>query len=190
MALTRVNITGFGVLEPNGLTGYKSGKIKAQYLLNGTDFTSAAPAENGMWVLADGITESVKLPAVDSGNLYIVATEEARYNQFVQGLNSFALYGDYEAPKLVRLEPGDTYTSNTFSFVAGTDPGEYAAEAALMTALGNIATVPVYVVPAVNGAPRLTPTAGDAKVVGKVIKVYTLPNGDWGLKVEVIKNEA
>lgn len=194
MALTRLTIENYGVIEQNFLAAYKDGKIESQTLLSATDFTEAAPAENGMGVVVDAVAEEVVLPTDEaSGPIHLVATEEALYNQFKQGLNNFAHYGDNEAPKLPLLQMGDTFTTNTICFDIGEATEEFLNEAAALTALDGYATTPTYAVPSSLGAWRITQDGtitGAAKTLLEVIKVTTLPNGDYAVKLRVLKNNA
>jgi len=192
MALTRLEIENYGVLEPNFLAAYKDGKIESQTLLSTDDFTSTAPAENGMGVVVDRVAEEVTLPGDSTaGLIHLVATEEALYNQFEQGLNRFALYGTDEAPKLPLLQAGDRFTTNTVCFDLGDDTEEFADEAAAKVALAAYADTAVYAVPSANGSWRITQdgtTTGAAACLLKVIGVTTLPDGNYAVKLEVLKN--
>jgi len=191
MALIRLGIENYGVLELNKVAALKTGQIESQTLLSGRDFTSAAPAENGMGVVVDKVAGEVKLPTATSGPIYLVATVEARYNQFKQGLNTFNHYGDDEAPKLPLLNMGDTFTTNTVCFDIGSATEEFADEAAAKTALAAYADTAVYAIPSANGSWQITQdgtAVAAASALLKVIKVYTLPDGNYGLKLEVLRN--
>lgn len=194
MALTRLEIEKYGVVEPNFIAAYKDGKIESQTLLSDSDFTESAPAENGMGVVVDATSETVVLPTDEAtGMIYLVATEEALYNQFKQGLNEFSHYGDNEAPKLPLLQMGDKFTTNTICFDLGAVDEEFADEAAALTALDGYASTPTYAVPSALGAWRITQDStviDAAKTLLEVVKVTTLPNGDYAVKLKVLKNNA
>ena len=54
--------------------------------------------------------------------------------------------------------------------------------------MATLANTPLYVVadPAGDGAPKLTKTKPDAGTYGQVIKYYTVPNGQPGVKIEIL----
>ena len=69
------------------------------------------------------------------------------------------------------------------------DDSEYTTEDDLYKALAAYETAPVYVVPVVGSAvPKLTATKPAAGVTyGKVCKFYTVPNGERGVKYQIVK---
>ena len=60
------------------------------------------------------------------------------------------------------------------------------AEENMLATLAACATTPVYVVPVAGSPiPKLTATA-TAGTYGKVVKLYTIPNGGLGVKYEIV----
>ena len=98
------------------------------------------------------------------------------------GLKTFGrkIAGDY--PRVGIFSVGDTITSNCFELGTGV-----ASADALATALA--AKTPVYVVPtAGSSVPTLTTTAPSSNVptYAKVVKQYTMPNGEKGVQYQIV----
>ena len=87
--------------------------------------------------------------------------------------------GDY--PRVGILSVGDTITTNCLQH-------SFANNDALFAALEAYATTPVYVVPvAGDPVPMLTTTKPNSGAYGVVTKFYTIPNGDKGVKYQIVK---
>jgi hypothetical protein len=179
MAITRYGIAGYGMVEKNAVNSAKNGLILSQLPLDATEFLTVK-CENGMWLQYDMANEAVFLPAVTSKGLSLVATSEALYNQFEQGLENFYQIGG-QYPRLYPLGVNDRYTTNCFSF----DTASYADEAAVVAALGALDTE-VYVVPGISGVPTLADAVGSSVTYGKVVKYYTMPDGTEGIKIQIL----
>ena len=154
-------------------------------------FTAEAPCENGMWVVADKAAGTIKLPAAATDKpIGIVYTTEKEYDYMHYGLKTFGrkIAGDY--PRVGILGVGDTVTTNCFQY----DNSTYATITALETALAaaEAGTTPMYVVPGVSGtgvnkaAPALTTSKPSSGIYGKVVKYYTVPNGEKAIKYQII----
>lgn len=176
--MSRFPLEMFASLELNHVAFPKTGRVISQTPL-GEEFTAEAPCENGMWVsasVADGTVHSVEAATDAVG---IVYTAEKEYDMNHYGLKTFGrkIAGDY--PRVGILSVGDTVTTNCL------DLGEFSDVAAVETALTAGA---VYVVPVVGSAvPKLTATATTEGACGRVIKIYTVPNGEKGVKYEMIR---
>lgn len=174
--------TPYGCVEMNFATWARDGRVPSQLPLDDT-FTKQAPCENGFWLVYDELAKKVRKPAGATAlaeTVALVYSAEKDYGMIgQQGLGYFSQVGG-EYPRLGRPALGDKYTTNTFQY-AGT-----AAE--LETALSTYAGTPLYLIPSTTGAPELVAAAGlvGATTVAKVIKVYTVPNGNPGIKVEFI----
>lgn len=183
MALTMFKEGGYGVLEINHAEFRYDGSIISQTPL-GEEFTKDAPCENGMWLCADrskGYVGSVE--ALDEP-MGIVFTAEKEYDSFHYGLKNFGrkIAGDY--PRVGIFNVGDVFTTNCLQY----DTDEFTDMEALKEALKAAAETPVYVAPVVgSGVPKLTATKPEASVYGKVVKLYTIPNGEPGVKYTIVK---
>lgn len=189
MAMKRFPLEQYATVELNQVAFPKTGMVVSQTPL-AEEYTKDAPCENGMWVLADkanGVIKSVV--DVTDTPIGVVYTTEKEYDMYHYGLKTFGrkVAGDY--PRVGILGLGDTITSNCFQY----DDSEFedeedAAEAsALFEALRAADTTPVYVVPvAGSSVPKLTATKPEAGTYAKVTKFYTVPNGEPGVKYQVV----
>jgi len=171
--------TPYGVVEMNFATWTRNGRVPSQLPLS-NEFSKQAPCENGMWLVYDELAKEVRKPTAVTENMAIVYSSEKDYGMIGQrGLGYFSqVEGDY--PRMGRPSVGDKYTTNTI------DLGNYQDVAAVATAVNGGTTV--YVIPDTTGVPKLSSSdSATATLAGKVIKVYTVPNGDVGFKIEIIR---
>lgn len=197
MALARYTITKYGVIELNHVSWPETARVFGQLPLLAADFAGATPAkvaENGMWLVYDYAAGAVRLPDAVTEPVGVLYMSEKEYNKFDVGLNQYFLdsaTGFY--PRLGMPMVGDLYTTNTFCYDVGTGDGQFANNAAVVSALGgNLVSAPLYLIPSTDGAPRITNATGLAAATGvstvaQVVKYYTLPNGEPGIKVQFIK---
>ena len=200
MALKRFPLEQYATLELNQVAFPKTGMVVSQTPL-GEKFTTDASVtgaygvcENGMWVVADKSKGYLDAPAAATDKpMGIVYTAEKEYDNMHYGLKTFGrkIAGDY--PRVGILGLGDTVTTNCLQyddteFKAVTTTGsEKTSDEALFEALEAWETDPVYVV-AVAGSPipKLTATKPNSGIYGKVTKFYTVPNGERGVKYEIV----
>lgn len=181
--MKRFPLEMYASLELNQCKFPKIGNIISQTPL-GEEFTAEAPCENGMWVsamTANGVVKSVEDVTEPIG---IVYTTEKEYDAYHTGLKRFGrkVAGDY--PRVGIFSVGDKVTTNCLQY----DESEYASEEALFTALDACQTTPVYVVPVAGSpVPKLTATKPATGLVARVVKFYTVPNGERGVKYEIIR---
>ncbi len=184
MSAKRFPLEKYASLELNQVAFPKTGMVVSQIPLD-ESFTAAAPCENGMWVLADKAAGVIKAAAaVTNTPIGIVYTAEKEYDTYHAGLKEFYKVGG-EYPRVGILGLGDTVTTNCLQY----DDTEFATETALETALNAAATTPIYVILVANSAvPKLTKTLpnGYAGIYGKVVKYYTVPNGEKGVKYQIV----
>ena len=180
----------YATLELNQVAFPKTGMVVSQVPL-GTEFTLDAPCENGMWVVADKAAGSIKAPAAATDSpIGIVYTAEKEYDLMHYGLQTFGrkIAGDY--PRVGILGLGDTVTTNCLQY----NTTEFADEEALIDALKAIETTPLYVIPGVaadgtttsKAVPVLTKTKPNTGIYAKVVKFYTVPNGERGVKYQIV----
>ena len=200
MALTRFPLEQYASLELNQVAFPKTGMVVSQTPL-GADFTEQAPCENGMWVVADKAAGVIKAPAAATDKpIGIVYTAEKEYDIMHYGLKTFGrkIAGDY--PRVGILGIGDTVTTNCLQyddsvFQAVTTSGSEKTSAevldAYLSALDD--TNKAYVIiSAKNGAkagvPEIVKTLpnGYTGIYGRIVKYYTVPNGEKGVKYQII----
>ncbi len=194
--MKRFPLEQYASLELNQVSFSKTGMVVSQTPL-GTEFTAAAPCENGMWVLADKSLGVIGSAAkVTDTPIGIVYTAEKEYDDYHYGLKTFGrkIAGDY--PRVGIFSLGDTVTTNCLQyddeteFAAVTTSGsEKTSDEVLFDALKAYDTTPVYVIlVAGSPVPQLTNTLpnGYAGPVGKVTKFYTVPNGEKGVKYQIV----
>ena len=189
--MTRFPVEEYASLELNQVAFPKTGMVVSQTPL-GDAFTKDAPCENGMWVVADKAAGTIKpMAAATDKPVGIVYTTEKEYDMYHYGLKTFGrkIAGDY--PRVGILGVGDTVTTNCFQY----DSATYGTIAALETALkaAEAGTTPMYVVPGVSATaatakavPALTTTKPNSGIYGKVVKYYTVPNGEKAIKYQII----
>lgn len=183
MSMVRFPLEQYATLELNQVAFPKNGMVVSQTPL-GSEFTKDAPCENGMWVLADKSKGTIgSITDVSDTPVGIVYTAEKEYDNSHYGLKTFGrkVAGDY--PRVGIFSLGDTVTTNCLQY----DTTEYATKENLYTALEAYATTPVYVVPVAGSpVPKLTATKPTANIYGKVTKFYTVPNGEKGVKYQIV----
>ena len=202
MSMVRFPCEHYASLELNQVAFPKTGMVVSQTPL-GTKFADTGDnnygvCENGMWVVADKSKGYLDAPAAATSKpIGIVYTTEKEYENWNVGLKNFAHRpGSY--PRVGIFSLGDTVTSNCFQYndqengfkatdAAGSTPAK-SAEQNMYETLADYANNSVFVV-AVAGSPipKLTKVdpAGSG-TYGKVTKFYTMPNGEKGVKYEII----
>ena len=183
----------YATLELNQVAFPKTGMVVSQTPLDDS-FTLAAPCENGMWVVADKAAGTIKAPAAATDKpIGIVYTTEKEYDIFHYGLQTFGrkIAGDY--PRVGILGVGDTVTTNCLQYddtefkAVTSGDNQKTAEEALFDALKAIGTTPLYVVPVAGSAvPKITATKPNSGIYAKIVKFYTVPNGEPGVKYQII----
>lgn len=200
MALHRFPLEQYATLELNQVAFPKTGMVVSQTPL-GDAFTKDAPCENGMWVVADKAAKVINAPAAATDKpIGIVYTAEKEYDNFHYGLKTFGrkIAGDY--PRVGILGVGDTVTTNCLQyddsvFQAVTTSGSEKTSAevldAYLSALDD--TNKAYVVisaknDAKAGVPEIVKTLpnGYTGIYGRIVKYYTVPNGEKGVKYQII----
>ena len=173
MALT-VKRKGFGQVEPNHLSAQTNGQIYAQ-LPADEDFDIL---ENGMFLkynYADGVCD-----LDEDGEWLLVMNEIKLYDERRQGLKDYAMrkvdfMGGVMVPRLLRTEIGDIFTTNTF----GANTSADAETQGISLSVGEDVTVDPstgYLVKATN----------ETEFLWRVVKEYTMPDGQPGVKLQRI----
>ena len=185
----------YATLELNQVAFPKTGMVVSQTPL-GEEFTIDAPCENGMWVVADKAAGAINSPAAATDKpIGIVYTAEKEYDDYHYGLQTFGrkIAGDY--PRVGILGIGDTVTTNCLQYSTSV----FADDTALDTYLkGDLTSAPAYVIidvtnsngnTAIPGVPAIVKALPQnyAGAYGRVVKYYTVPNGEKGVKYQMVR---
>ena len=190
----------YATLELNQVAFLKTGMVVSQTPLD-ESFTLEAPCENGMWVVADKAAGVIKAPAAATDKpIGIVYTTEKEYDVFHYGLQTFGrkIAGDY--PRVGILGVGDTVTTNCLQYddsvfqavnTVGSEKTSAEVLDAYLSALDD-SNKAYVVISAKNGAkagvPEIVKTLPQnyAGIYGRIVKYYTVPNGEKGVKYQII----
>lgn len=164
MALT-IKRNGFGQVEPNHLSAQRTGQIYAQLPAN----KDIEVLENGMFAKYDYAKNEVNFDG--EGEFMLVLNEVKLYDTLRETYKDFAMekknYLNGEmVPRLFKTNVGDIFTTN-------------------MIAEESV-DVETKLTPNENGI-LSTEGAADAEMIWKVVKVYTLADGQDAVKVQRIK---
>ena len=174
MAL-QVKRIGFGQVEPNHLSAQTNGQIYAQLPADST----LNILENGMFLKYDYANGKCDLNG--QGEWMLVMNEIKLYDERKQGLKDYAMkktdfMGGTIVPRLLKTSIGDIFTTNTF----GANTSDSATVNGISLAVGNKLTVNSS-----TGYLRLAETA-DTDFIWQVVKEYTMPDGQPGVKIQRI----
>lgn len=176
---------GYGQVEPNHLSGIVTGQIYAQLPahVKGTEEGSAdsiTQLEQGQFAKYDYANGEVNFTG--DGEFMLVYNEEKLYDERHQGHKNFVYkVGDFTDgkiyPRLIRTYVGDIITTNTFE--AATSNEDVITMPTL--AAGNYLTV------GASGFLAKVNTKPASGMVWQVVKVYTMPDGTPGVKIQRIQ---
>ena len=155
---------GYGQVEPNHLSAPRDGRVYAQ-LPAAEDITIL---ENGMFVKYDYAAGEVNFTG--DGAWMLVYNEEKLYDERHQMHKDWAqkvedAYDGKIYPRVFGIVPGDIFTTNTFA-----DDTELS--------VGDDVT---------PGDDGFLAAGSDGDVVFRVVKEYTLPDGQPAVKLQCIK---
>jgi hypothetical protein len=176
MAKTKISRKGFGQVEPNHLSAQQTGQIYAQLPVN----NDIKIVEQGMFLKYDYANGEMNLTG--EGEFMLVYSEEKLYDERKWHHKDFALKAEDFTdgkiyPRLFKVNIGDIYTTNTF----GANTSDSAEVEGIELEAGDKVTVDTatgYLV-AGTGADSTVPTF-------EVAKVYTMPDGQPGVKLRRI----
>ena len=187
MAIKRLVIDGFGQVELNNVAFRRDGRIEAQCAPDTTDFATAK-VENGMLLAVDNVNRKI-LFADDSTAPYPIAlnySSEHLYDKAKPGLKNFALDGTEDfLPRLGYLSVGDKFTTNCICYDSAVDTA-WVDESAFISALASYATTTLYGGVANDGSIKVSATAPTYGPKLLVVKKTTMPDGQLGVKFQVI----
>lgn len=187
MATVSVKRIGYGQVEPNHLSGIVTGQIYAQLPAHVQEGTTGAATitqlEQGQFAKYDYAAGEVNFTG--DGEFMLVYNEEKLYDERHQMHRDFVYKpGDFTDnkmyPRLIKTNIGDIFTTNTFE----------ANTSATAQTTGVTLDVGYYLQVGSTGflTPASTPTTKpDSGMVWKVVKIYTMPDGQQGVKVQRIQ---
>ena len=160
---------GFGQVEPNHLSAKRNGKIYAQL----PAAEGIAILENGMFAKYDYAAGEVNFGG--EGEWMLVYNEVKLYDDaWRESYKDFALrasdFSDGKMyPRLFKTDIGDIFTTNCLKAEVDFD---------------NV-TVGMKLAPNANG--YLEAFEGNSGMIWKVVKVYTMPDGQPGVKIQRVQ---
>ena len=163
--MAKITKIGYGQVEPNHLSAQRTGQIYAQLPAD----SSIDKLENGQFVKYDYANEKVNFTG--EGEFMLVLNEVKLYDErktykdFVMKKEDYV--GGVMVPRVFKTNVGDIYTTNMI------DPeAEITAGTTKLT-------------PGENGI--LTTATGTEEMIWKVVKVYTMADGQAAVKLQRIK---
>lgn len=182
---------GYGQVEPNHLSGIVTGQIYAQLPahVKGKEEGSAdsiTQLEQGQFAKYDYAAGEVNFTG--DGEWMLVYNEEKLYDERFQSHKDFVYkVGDFTDgkmyPRLIRTYVGDIMTTNTFKVANTSNTAEVAT--------GVTVNVGTYLqVDASTGFLDVAGTQSLGSLTGmvwKVVKIYTMPDGQDGVKIQRVQ---
>lgn len=170
---TTIKRTGYGQVEPNHLSAQRTGQQYAQLIAKST----INLLENGQFVKYD--YENREVNFTGAGEWLLVFNEIKNYDPRKKGYKYFAMrktdYVDGEmVPRCVKLNVGDTYTTNTLEAFAG----EEVETTGVSISVGDTLT------PGSDG--YLTAAGQDDTYILKVVAITTMPDAQAAVKLQRI----
>ena len=173
MAIT-ITKTGYGVVEPNHLSAPRNGQVYGQL-----------PAASGMTVLEQGTFVKYDyargvVDFVGDGPWMMVFNEEKLYDERFQKHSDYAMKADdfYDGkmyPRVFAMNAGDIFTTNNVDTDEDYSKGNY-----LTPGADGILTK--VTIPVAEGAT-------EPAFLCQIVEETTMPDGQPGLKLQVIKSE-
>lgn len=186
MTQTRLVIDGYGQLELNNVAFRRDGRVEAQCALDAADFATV-PAENGMLLAVDKVAGTIRMP--DPSKVCPVGlnyTSEHMYDERANALKNFKLTTkDGFYPRIGYLAVGDKFTTNCVSYDSTKD-STWTSEDKFIEALGAISATNLYGTQSADGSILVSATAPTAGIKLLVIQKTTMPDGQLGIKFQVI----
>ena len=188
MAIT-MKRKGYGQVEPNHLSGIVTGQIYAQLptaytktTSNGvTTYTGITQLEQGQFAKYDYAAGKVNYTG--DGEFMLVYNEEKHYDERKQSHKDFVYkiedFTDEQIyPRLIRTYVGDIITTNTIEVANTSDTAEVGTAS---LAVGN------YLEIGATGFLTKAESKPATGIVWKVVKEYTMPDGQPGVKIQRIQ---
>ena len=179
---TTIKRKGFGQVEPNHLSAQRTGQIYAQLIAD----NSLNIIENGMFLKYDYENRKAVADSTVAGEWLLVYNEEKLYDPRKQGHKYFAMvktdYVDGEmVPRLFKTNVGDIFTTNCANITGINFETMDTAAAAEVIKAKMASEEGLILSPDANGI--LSEGSENATMKWQVVKVYTMPDRQLGLKV-------
>ena len=174
--MATIKRVGFGQVEPNHLSAQRNGQVYAQLPCN----KNIKVLENGQFVKYDYATGEVNFTG--AGEWMLVMNEVKLYDDFWrESYKDFALQttnfdNGVMTPRVLATKCGDIYTTNCLE--GANTSGKATFEGTEEIEVGTELKI---------NAQGFLSTAGTSDIVFQVVKVYTMPDGQQGVKVMRIK---
>ena len=162
--MAKITRIGYGQVEPNHLSAQRTGQIYAQL----PAVESIEVLENGQFVKYD--YASGKVNFTGEGEFMLVLNEVKLYDER-ETYKDFAMkkanyVGGVMVPRVFKTNVGDIYTTNMIDSALEVEDGMKLAP---------------------NATGVLTTAGDNAEMIWKVVKVYTLADGQAAVKLQRIK---
>ena len=162
--MAKITRIGYGQVEPNHLSAQRTGQIYAQL----PAVESIKVLENGQFVKYDYASGKVNFDG--EGEFMLVLNEVKLYDEretykdFAMKVENYV--GKVMVPRVFKTNVGDIYTTNMIDSAIEVEVGTELAP---------------------NATGVLTTAATDAPMIWKVVKVYTMADGQAAVKLQRIK---
>lgn len=189
---TIIQRKGYGQVEPNHLSGIVTGQIYAQlpamYIADPSGTATETPIaqlEQGQFLKYDYANNRCDVDG--DGEFMLVYCEEKLYDERLQSHKDFVLkntdFTDGKIyPRLIKTNIGDIYTTNTFK--AGNTSNTGLVSQSVSLEVGTYLQVSATGFLDVASSQTLGNLTG---MVWKVVKIYTMPDGQDGVKIQRIQ---
>lgn len=169
---------GFGQVEPNHLSAQRNGQIYAQLPLD----SSINILENGQFMKYD--YENGKVALTGDISEYMLVYNEVKVYDERESYKDFAMIkknyvGGEIYPRLFKTNVGDIYTTNCIG-------GANTSKDATYTYTGNELAVGDKLKVNTSTGYLVKDNAVSTGMIWQVVKVYTMPDGQDGVKIQRI----
>ena len=182
---------GYGQVEPNHLSGIVTGQIYAQLPAKGNTAASGQPSnaitqlEQGQFAKYDYAAGEVNFSG--EGEFMLVYNEEKLYDERKQSHKDFvykaADFTDGKMfPRLIKTNIGDIFTTNMIGAANKTS-----SEAEVTIGTDETLKAGAYVAPNDSGILTISAKKPESGMAWKIVKVYTMPDGQPGVKIQRIQ---
>ena len=181
MAIT-MKRKGYGQVEPNHLSGIVTGQIYAQL----PAVSTITQFENGQFAKYNYAAGQVDTAAATDGEYMLVYCEEKNYDERYQGHKDFVYkttdFTDGKIyPRLIRTYVGDIMTTNTIEVANDSNIKEVTPSTSASLAVNNYLTI------SATGFLTKANSKPETGICWKVVKEYTMPDGQPGVKIQRIQ---
>ena len=173
---------GYGQVEPNHLSGIVTGQIYAQLPVKSGE-TQLEQGQFAKYNYAAGVVDFDS----EDGEFMLVYNEEKLYDERKQAHKDFVYkVGDFTDkqmfPRLIRTYVGDIMTTNMIGVANTSDEAEVTIGDDEELVVGK------YLAPnTTKGILTYSATKPAEGMAWKIVKVYTMPDGQFGVKIQRVQ---